>query len=78
MANPGIAVLFHLLYFLAGVRKDIAAYGKVARKIIRNSVQEALRTFAQNYQQVHVARWAKEPKSPTFWNSGRVRFSLRA
>jgi len=54
VANPGCPFLFHFLYFPVGVRKNIAAYRKVLRKIIRNSVQETFVALPQNYQQVHI------------------------
>ena len=58
MANPDIIVLFHPIYFLAGVRENITADEEIIREKIRDSVKETLGAFTQNYKQVYIAGWA--------------------
>ena len=58
MAKPSVAVFFHFLYFLARIRKNIAAYAKIVWHIIRNPVQKAFVASPQNYKQVDIAGWA--------------------
>src|SRR4030042_7186955 len=55
MANPWIAVLFHLLYFLACVRETITTYRKAIRNKFRDSLKKTLIAWPKNYQQVYVA-----------------------